>query len=104
LDSNGDTYSVDRPVGFRRNSFRGPMQASVDLSLARQFGLGGGRRVETRLDVFNVFNRNNYNVVDGVYGEGPDPGPLFMQPIAGIQNTDPSRRIQLGLRFLFGQR
>jgi hypothetical protein len=104
VDSNGDTYSVDRPVGFRRNSFRAPMQASVDLSLARQWGLGGGRRVETRLDVFNVFNRNNYNVVDDVYGEGPEPGPDFMQPIAGIQNTDPSRRIQLGLRFLFGQR
>ncbi len=109
VDNNADTYAMDRPVDGRggflgRNSFRGPSQVNVDMSLAKQFKAGGGLRVETRLDVFNVFNRNNYIVLDGTYGEGPEPGDGFMQPIAGIQNTDPSRRIQLGLRLLFGSR
>jgi hypothetical protein len=109
VDNNGDTYALDRPVDGRggflgRNSFRGPKQLNVDMGLAKQFGVSEGLRVETRLDVFNVFNRNNYIELDNTYGEGPAPGPDFMQPIAGIQSTDPSRRIQLGLRLLFGQR
>jgi hypothetical protein len=108
-DNNRDSYGTDRPVDGRggflgRNSFRGPGQVHVDVSLAKQFGLGGGRRLEARLDVFNVFNKNNFIHVDNTYGEGPEPGPRFMQPIAGIQDTEPSRRIQLGLRILFGQR
>ena len=108
-DNNGDTYAMDRPLdgggGFLgRNSLRAPSQVNVDLSLAKQFGVGGGLRVETRLDVFNVLNHSNYIVVDNTYGEGPEPLATFMQPIAGVQNTDPSRRIQFGLRLLFGSR
>ena len=31
-DNNGDSYTVDRPVGFDRNSFRGPAQVSFDVA------------------------------------------------------------------------
>ena len=108
-DNNGDSYTMDRPVDGRggflgRNSFRAPGQTHVDMGLAKEFRFGEGLRVEARVDVFNVFNKNNFLRVDTTYGEGPEPGPDFMQPIAGIQDTEPSRRIQFGLRFLFGQR
>ena len=29
-----------------------------DLSLAKWFGLGGSRRLQVQLDIFNVFNAN----------------------------------------------
>lgn len=103
IDNNGDTHSVDRPVGFGRNSFRAPTQASTDLNLAKLVGFGGARRAEIRLDVFNVFNKMNYINVNDIYGEGPDPLPTFLAPIAGIQNADPSRRIQVGVRLMLGR-
>jgi hypothetical protein len=102
-DNNGDTHSVDRPVGFRRNSFRAPTQANTDVNLAKVITLGGGRRAEIRLDVFNLFNKNNFINVDDVYGEGPDPLPTFLEPIAGIQNAEPSRRVQIGVRLMLGR-
>jgi hypothetical protein len=36
---------------------KGCMQSNIDLALARSIRLGGSRRVELRLDVFNVFNQ-----------------------------------------------
>jgi hypothetical protein len=104
VDSNGDTYPKDRPVGFGRNSFRAPRQRNLDVGLSKQWRLGEGRRVETRLDIFNVLNQNNFTHVNDVYGDGAEPLDTFLDPIAGIQDADPSRRIQFGLRFLLGQR
>ena len=103
IDNNGDTHSVDRPVGLGRNSFRAPAQAVTDLNLVKLITFGSGRRAEIRLDVFNVFNKMNYISVNEIYGEGPDPLPTFLAPIAGIQNADPSRRIQVGLRLMLGR-
>jgi hypothetical protein len=44
-----------------RNVMRGCMQRDVDLSLARNIRLGGGRSVQFRMDAFNAFNIVNYN-------------------------------------------
>jgi hypothetical protein len=100
-DNNGDTYSSDRPIGFGRNSFRGPMQATVDTSLGREFPIGEKLRAELRGEIFNLFNHNNYITLNNVYGEGPAPSNTFLHPIAGIQNVDPSRQIQFVLRLSF---
>ncbi|WP_321473153.1 carboxypeptidase regulatory-like domain-containing protein [uncultured Paludibaculum sp.] len=100
-DNNGDTYSVDRPVGFGRNSFRGPMQAQLDASLSRRFALTDHVNANFGIEVFNVFNRNNYFEVNNIYGESGAPLATFRQPIAGITRTDPSRQIQFMLRFSY---
>lgn len=100
-DNNGDTYSSDRPVGFGRNSFRGPVQAQLDAALSRRFQFGDQAWISLGLEVYNVFNRNNYFEVNNVYGEGPVPRATFLQPIAGITRTDPSRQLQFMLRFGF---
>jgi hypothetical protein len=43
-----------------RNMMRGCAQREIDLSLARNIRLGGGRAVQLRLDTFNTFNIVNF--------------------------------------------
>jgi hypothetical protein len=43
-----------------RNGYEGPGRKAVDLSLVRTFGLGDTRRIEARVEAFNVFNWNNW--------------------------------------------
>jgi hypothetical protein len=31
------------------------------MTLAKSFGLGGGRRLQARIESFNILNRPNYN-------------------------------------------
>ena len=52
-DNNGDSYWFDRPVGLGRNSFRAPMQATLDVSLSKQIQLREKLRAETRFEFFN---------------------------------------------------
>ncbi len=100
-DNNGDSYPVDRPVGFGRNSFRGPAQLNLDAAAAKRVRLGARYAVEARVEVFNVLNRVNPIKVNGIYGEGPSPLPTFLAPVAGVTNVDPARQVQLSARFLF---
>lgn len=101
VDSNGDTYLVDRPAGFGRNAFRTPMQASFDTSLAKRFAITEGTQFELRGEVFNLFNRSNLIRVNSIYGDGATPLPTFLTPIAGITNSDPGRQFQFAARFIF---
>jgi hypothetical protein len=103
-DNNGDSYTVDRPVGFGRNSFRGPRQFDVDLAVARSWRLTSrapSLRLELRLEAFNLFNHPNYLKVNSIYGEGPEPAATFLAPVAGITNVDPGRQLQFGMRVRF---
>jgi hypothetical protein len=99
-DNNGDSYAVDRPVGFGRNSFRGPAQINVDLAAVKRVPIGDKLRAEARLEVFNLLNRANFIKANGIYGEGPLPLPTFLAPVAGITNADPSRQIQIAAKLL----
>jgi hypothetical protein len=56
----GPTYgSVGLESG--RNYLGGCMDKTVDLAVARNFPLPGGRNIQVRADVFNVFNSVVYN-------------------------------------------
>jgi outer membrane receptor protein involved in Fe transport len=101
VDNDGDGYRSDRPVGFARNSFRTPMQATFDASLAKRIQVREGVRVELRAEVFNLFNRNNYIKLQNIYGNSTAPRADFLTPLAGVQNSDPARQFQFGARLLF---
>jgi len=101
IDNDGDGILADRPVGFARNSFRGPLQSSVDLSIARTFHVFERLHVETRVEGFNVLNHNTFVKLATTYGTSATPGKTFLIPQAGIQNSDPSRQIQFATRVLF---
>jgi len=101
-DDNGDTYTVDRPIGFGRNSLRGPSQFSLDGSIGRRVRFTERLSSEFRFETTNVLNRNNYVVVNNIYGEIPgQPLRTFLAPVAGVANTDPSRQFRIGIRLLF---
>lgn len=101
VDNDGDGYLADRPVGFARNSFRTPMQASFDLSLAKRFQLRENVRLELRAEAFNLTNHTNYIKLNNIYGNGAAPLPTFLAPLSGIQNSDPGRQFQFGTRLIF---
>ena len=101
VDNDGDGYRFDRPAGFARNSFRTPMQATFDASLAKKFRLREGVRLEIRAEVFNLFNRNNYIKLQNIYGNTLAARTDFLLPLAGVQNSDPSRQFQFGARLIF---
>lgn len=107
VDNNGDANVVDRPFNpatgavFARNSFRTPMQASFDLSLAKRVALTEGVKLELRAEAFNLFNRSNYIKLNGTWGNGATADAKFLTPIAGVANVDPGRQFQFGLRLLF---
>jgi outer membrane receptor protein involved in Fe transport len=101
VDNDGDGYRFDRPVGFARNSFRTPPQATFDASLAKRFQVREGVHIELRAEVFNLFNRNNYIKLQNIYGNTSTPRSDFLTPLAGVQNSDPARQFQFGARLLF---
>jgi hypothetical protein len=101
VDNDGDGYRLDRPAGMARNSFRTPVQAAFDASLAKKFRLREGVRLEMRMEVFNLFNRNNYLKLQNIYGNAAAPRADFLSPLAGVQNSDPSRQFQIGARLIF---
>ncbi len=45
---------------------RGPMVTKVDMSFVKRFNLGGSRRIEARMDLYNVFDRVNFTPVTGL--------------------------------------
>lgn len=52
---------VSQPFGNApRNAARGPALRSMDFALHKGLGIGGGRKLEFRVEAFNVLNRNNF--------------------------------------------
>ena len=78
---------------FHRNSLRGPGFWAVDAAVSRLVSLGGSRRVELRVEAFNVFNRFNWNVPDVNFSS-----PAFGR-IMSMAGTP--RILQFGARYTF---
>jgi outer membrane receptor protein involved in Fe transport len=78
----------------KRNSLRGPGTNLTDLSLFKTFPVPGKGSIDLRFEVFNVFNKAQYNLPGQVYGN-----PNFGK-ITGTQlNTE--RQVQFGVRYAF---
>ena len=75
-----------------RNILRGPKNVSTDLSLMKNFGLGGNARFQVRVEMYNVFNNVNYGNPNASFGSA-----AFGQ----ITGAGSMRQIQLGGKLLF---
>ncbi len=95
-DRNLDTTVNDRPAGVGRNTARGFATATVDLRLSRTFRIGRAR-TEVLAEAFNLLNRTNLQLPNGVWGTGAAPLPTFGTATAA---GDP-RQVQLGVRVTF---
>jgi hypothetical protein len=71
---------------------RGPGLNVIDLSVSKQFALGGTRTLQFRVDAFNLLNHPVFNAPDRTLGSG-----TFGQ----VLSSQLEREIQLGVRFAF---
>jgi hypothetical protein len=75
-----------------RNSVIGPGFSSTDLSLARTWNVGGSRALEVRWEIFNLFNKANFDVPNRIFGT-PNFGRIF--------SAKDAREMQFGVKLSF---
>src|SRR5262249_50105322 len=126
IDINGDSAVTDYVPGTTRNVFnRGNNQAELDLvnqwralnhlapiplsqinsneyygldlRASKQLAIGGGKKVELSLNVFNALNRTNLlsNVNTSIITNA------LASNFGQILSAYPKRQVQLGVRFTF---
>jgi hypothetical protein len=104
-------------LGFRgtagRNILTGPNFKSVDFSLVKDFHIDERRRIQLRGEIFNLFNRANFdlpsNSEDGelVFNFLPPAGttPAIFNPVSSagkiFSTVGDSRELQLAVKFIF---
>lgn len=100
-------FSVPAPYTFGnagRNILIGPGLANWDFSLIRRFRLTESKALEFRAEMFNIFNRPNFEVPDRNVAS-PSFGKVFntVQPIAGLASGGPGdpREVQFALKFIW---
>lgn len=85
-----------------RGDLRGPDLRVVDLAFSKGTTLGGSRRLELRLEMFNLFNRANFGVPNLTVFAGAADGEAALGSFGRIRNTVTSaRQVQLGVRVRF---
>ena len=89
-------FALQAPFTFGsapRNSVTGPGYANVDVALAKTWMPGtSGRQLEFRWEVFNLFNRANFDLPNRIFGN-PNFGRIF--------SAKSPREMQFGMRFAF---
>jgi hypothetical protein len=100
-------FSSPAPFTFGnagRNILQGPSLATWDFSLIRRFLLHESKSLEFRAEMFNIFNRPNFEIPKGDLASASF-GKIFntVQPIAGQASGGPGdpREVQLGLRLIW---
>jgi hypothetical protein len=85
-----------------RNLLRGPGFANTDLSLVKNQDLGGDRRLQIRLEMFNVFNRPNFSVPNRQVFAGAVENEAPLATAGQVTRTaNSARQVQLGVKVLF---
>ncbi len=88
-----------------RNSLIGPGLVAVDLSFVKSFAIGGDRRLEARVEIFNLPNRANFAVPSGrtvFTGANADGSPVVAPTWGRITSTvTTARQVQLGVKLVF---
>jgi hypothetical protein len=113
FDTNGDSFPFSDRVGVSpRNSYQGDHFYSTDVRLQREIPITEKVRATASVEVFNLFDRNNVEDVDHVYGAPDFLGPVPRRYKDGVTSpANPTfgspkfasspRQIQLSLRVTF---
>jgi len=86
-----------------RNSFTGPRHFASDMSVAKNFAVTEGVKMQFRMDAYNVFNHPIYGFSANDAGGGTciDCVGTNNGKITNIENGTTMRQIQFGLRLTF---
>jgi hypothetical protein len=87
-----------------RNTIIGPSVFNIDISLQKEFLLGGERRLQFRSEFFNLLNHDNFGSPSSgsqvvFSGASARPNPAAGRILPPTSTT--ARQIQLALRFSF---
>jgi hypothetical protein len=88
-------FALQAPLTFGsapRNSVIGPGYANVDFALAKTWALAGTSQLEFRWEIFNLFNRANFDLPNRIFGN-PNFGRIF--------SAKNPREMQFGVRLAF---
>jgi hypothetical protein len=92
-----DTSAFVQPANYRFgnqgiNILRVDGKVDFDFSILRNFAFSESKKFQFRAEIFNAMNHPNFGI----------PGQTLGGPGFGIiSSSDPGRRIQLGIRFVF---
>ena len=92
---NTAAFALPAPFTFGsapRNSVLGPGFVNMDLAIAKTWSLPGTTNLEVRWEVFNLFNRANFDIPSRIFGTG-NFGRIF--------SAKNAREMQFGLRLAF---
>ena len=89
-----NTAAFSLPAAFTfgnsgRNTVLAPGYANVDASVQKDIVLAGGARLELRWEIFNLFNRVNFDVPNRIFGTS-NFGRIF--------SAQPARQMQFGVK------
>lgn len=101
-DNNGDGFSNDFALdkGFERNRFRQPSLKTLDARFSRDFAITKRFRIETFVDIFNVFNWANQRTSSTNYASNAAGTPFADFGFINVADRR-TREIQLGVRAKF---
>jgi hypothetical protein len=86
------TNATLRPGNYKVGQARGPSSWLLNSTFAKSFGLGAGRRIQVRADMFNVLNRKNF---------GNPTLNIDSTDFGRITSAENARTMQLGARLSF---
>jgi len=92
---NTTAFSLQDPLTFGsagRNPVIAPGLAKLDMSFHKNWMFANANRLEFRWEIFNVFNRANFDVPNRFFGS-PNLGRIF--------SSQNAREMQFGLRYSF---
>jgi hypothetical protein len=103
----GSAFSAPAPFTFGnagRNILTGPGLGSWDFSLIRKFRLKESKNLEFRSEMFNIFNRANFDIPRRDLASSSF-GKIFntVQPLAGLASGGPGdpREVQFALKLIW---
>lgn len=85
------------------DEYRGPGYVNWDISVFKHVPLGGSRRLQLRVELYNAFNTDQWTTVNRNAAFDYRTGALTNANTFGTLTgaTNSARRIQLGARFMF---
>lgn len=97
-DIDGDGIIETRPITTKRNQFRGPASANIDMRVEKRFKFAEHYTVSGLAEFFNLTNQANPKLINNFFiNKGAVPGPQFGKVLVPLSG----REVQFGLRFQF---
>ena len=93
---------ADRPGNLPRNFGRGESFFQVDVRFAKNFLFGESYKLELLAEIFNLFNRTNFNFRAGTVNRFIDfSDPSSLENLGTASEVFDPRQVQFGIKFNF---